>query len=153
MKRSKNIWERPGFLIRRLQQIQVAIFLEECSDIGVTPVQWGIMTVVSQSPEISHIEIAESLGLDRSNVANVVNRLVEKGWLSQAVSREDRRRRCIKMTRTGYALMDKIEAKARKAQHKLFKALNEDEQEKFYELLNRLVRDNNYLGRTQLRLE
>lgn len=152
MKHSKNIWERPGFLIRRLQQIQVAIFLEENTEVGITPVQWGIMTIVHDSPGISHIEISEQLGLDRSNIANVVNRLVKKGILNQKVSRRDRRRKEISMTQKGEDLMNVIEAGARRFQKKLLMPLSEEEQEIFVELLTRIVYENNHLGRAQLKL-
>ncbi|MFZ2296723.1 MAG: MarR family transcriptional regulator, partial [Aquabacterium sp.] len=36
--------EMPGFYIRRLQQIAVAIFLEETQDFGITPVQFAALT-------------------------------------------------------------------------------------------------------------
>ena len=76
-KKMKVVWSRPGFLVRRLHQIHMAIFLE-CADEQVTPIQWGIMTIVESTPGVGHVEIAEELGLDRSNVANVVDRLTRR---------------------------------------------------------------------------
>ena len=56
MGRGNPIRKRPGFLIRRLQQIQVAAFLMECADIEITPVQWGILTTLAANahPGASH---------------------------------------------------------------------------------------------------
>ena len=34
-----DLWSRPGFLIRRLHQLHIAIFLEECGDYDVTLVE------------------------------------------------------------------------------------------------------------------
>ena len=45
-----TLWERPGYLIRRLHQIHVAIFLEECADHGITPVQYAVMTALLTHP-------------------------------------------------------------------------------------------------------
>ncbi|MBL4801085.1 MAG: MarR family transcriptional regulator [Emcibacter sp.] len=151
--RAKNtIWKTPGFLIRRLQQIQVAVFLSECQEEKITPIQWGILTIVTDFPNSGHIEISEELGLDRSNVANVVTRLVDRGLLSRITNKEDRRRKSINVTEEGLEIMKKVRAKARRAQDKVLGPLEESEREIFMELLGRLVRENNHLGRTVLQL-
>jgi hypothetical protein len=36
---------RPGFLIRRLHQMHLALFAEACGAFGATPVQYSILTV------------------------------------------------------------------------------------------------------------
>lgn len=152
MERSNRIWHRPGFLIRRLQQIQVAAFLGECSDVDITPVQWGILTIVSERPGVGQIEISEELGLDRSNVANVVERLVNRGLLRQKLSPKDRRKKEITVTKAGEKIISQVEAGALRAQRKILSPLSEHEQKVFVDLLTRLVRENNHLGRAVLRL-
>lgn len=152
MERTHDIWKRPGFLIRRLQQIQVAAFLQECSDIDITPVQWGILTIVSDNPGVGHIEISEELGLDRSNVANVVNRLATRGLLTQKVSLTDRRKKNIALTKAAEKLIGQVEVKAQRVQKKILSPLSESERQIFVELLTRLVRENNHLGRAMLKL-
>jgi DNA-binding MarR family transcriptional regulator len=154
MERSKVIWKRPGFLIRRLQQISVAIFISECAEaqIDITPVQWGIMSMICESPGVGQIEIAEELGLDRSNVANVVERLVTRGWLRQKLSTEDQRKKQITITRTGEKVMEQLEGIALRFQRKLLNPLTDAEREQFVGLVTRLVAENNHLGRARLRL-
>ena len=39
-----HLWQRPGFLIRRLNQIHVALFFESCKGFEITPVQYGLLT-------------------------------------------------------------------------------------------------------------
>jgi DNA-binding MarR family transcriptional regulator len=152
MERSNIIWKKPGFLIRRLQQIQVAVFLSECAGIDITPVQWGILTIVAEYPGVGHIEISEELGLDRSNVANVVNRLVSRGMLKQKLSPTDRRKKDIILTKAGRKLIEQVESRALRAQRKILTPLSQGEVDVFVDLLTRLVRENNHLGRATLRL-
>lgn len=152
MERSKVIWKRPGFLIRRLQQIQVAAFLSECAEVDITPVQWGILTIVSENPGVGQIEISEELGLDRSNVANVVDRLANRGLLRQKFSPKDRRKKDITLTRAGEKIIGQVEAGALRAQRKILSPLSDSEREIFVDLLTRLVKENNHLGRALLRL-
>jgi len=150
--RSNLIWKRPGFLIRRLQQIQVAVFMSECAELEITPVQWGILTIVSEYPGVGQIEISEELGLDRSNVANVVDRLVNRGLLRQKTSPADRRKKEITLTKAGEKVVEQVETIAARAQRKILSALTESEREMFVSLLTRLVKENNHLGRALLKL-
>jgi hypothetical protein len=39
--------QRPGFLVRRLHQIHLALFAEECKAFGVTPAQYSILTAAA----------------------------------------------------------------------------------------------------------
>ena len=66
---------RPGFLIRRLHQIHLALFAEECAAFEVTPVQYSIMTVVAEQPGLEQTRLAYEVGIDRATLANVVARL------------------------------------------------------------------------------
>jgi DNA-binding MarR family transcriptional regulator len=154
MERSKVIWKRPGFLLRRLQQISVAIFINECasSDLEITAVQWGVLSIVSEYPGVGQIEIAEELGLDRSNTANVVDRLTKRGLLRQKLSAADQRKKEITITRAGEKIMEQLEGCAQRFQRKLLGPLTESEREIFVELLTRLVQGNNHLGRAHMRM-
>ena len=153
MKKAKVIWSRPGFLIRRLHQIHMAIFLKECTKEKVTPIQWGILTIIVTQPGVGHIEIADELGLDRSNVANVVNRLIRRGLVKQTIHKTDRRKKFISITAAGREVMKTFEPKARRAQRKLLDLLSSTERREFMNTLSRLVEHNNGLSRAPIRLD
>lgn len=151
LRTKKTIWSRPGFLIRRLHQIHMAIFLRECAEENVTPIQWGILTIVNAHPGVGHAEIADELGLDRSNVANVINRLIRRRLLKQTGSKTDKRRKSILITPQGRNLLTTFLPKARGAQRKLLDLLTEDERRTFMKLLTRLVEHNNEFSRAPIR--
>ena len=60
------LWSRPGYLVRRLNQIHYAMFYEECKTQNVTPVQYGVLTALSLSPWLDQTAIGMELGLDRT---------------------------------------------------------------------------------------
>ncbi len=151
--RTGVVWTRPGFLVRRLHQIHMAIFLKECAAEQVTPIQWGILTIVKSRPGVGQVELAEELGLDRSNVANVVDRLTRRGVLKQTVSKLDRRKRSIAITPKGVALMARFQPKAERAQRRLLEVLSKEERQQFMSLLSRLVDQNNEFSRAPIRLD
>ena len=47
MSEGNELSDRPGFLVRRLHQIHLALFAEECAGLDITPVQYSIMTVAA----------------------------------------------------------------------------------------------------------
>src|SRR3546814_20825532 len=65
------LWSRPGYLVRRLNQIHYALFYEECKTQNVTPVQYGVLTALSLSPWLDQTAIGMDLGLDSTTTADV----------------------------------------------------------------------------------
>ena len=45
-----RMYARPGFLLRRAHQISAAVFEDECKSVGLTPAQFGVLTVLHSSP-------------------------------------------------------------------------------------------------------
>ena len=72
------LWGRPGYLLRRLHQIHYALFFEECAGFDITPVQYGLLTTLSLNPDLDQNSLARELGIDRTNVADVLNRLARE---------------------------------------------------------------------------
>ncbi len=62
----QNLADRPGHLIRRLHQIHVALFLEECGENDLTPVQFGVLTVLVDGAIRDQVTIAAMIGVDRN---------------------------------------------------------------------------------------
>lgn len=131
----------------------MAIFLTECAAEDVTPIQWGILTMVRSTSGVNQVEIAGELGLDRSNVANVVERLTRRGLLTHNISKLDRRKKSIHITPAGRKLMKSFEAKARRAQRRLLEKLSTEERHTFTALLQKLVENNNEFSRAPIRIE
>ena len=117
------LWERPGFLIRRLNQIHYAMFFEECSHENITPVQYGILTALSLTPGSDQTTIGLELGLDRTTTADVVKRLEEKGYLERKVHPTDRRSRQAFITKEGMRVMSQLQAGMWNAGDRLLKPL------------------------------
>jgi MarR family transcriptional regulator, lower aerobic nicotinate degradation pathway regulator len=150
--RNRILWSRPGFLARRLHQINVAIFLAEFDQWRLTPNQWGVLTVAASSPGLSHTEIAVQCGIDRVNVRDIVIRLEDRGLMRQKRSTEDRRQSCAFITAYGKTLLRELEPNVRRAHEILLSPLGSEDKEIFLTLLRRLVDENNELSRAPLPL-
>jgi len=142
----------PGFLIRRLHQIHLALFAEECSGFEVTPVQYSIMSVIGEQPGMDQSKISTEIGVDRATLASVVARLEANGFLRRIVSRLDRRQKLLTLTARGKAMLIKMQEPVQRAHARTVAPLPPEERELFLTLLTQLVDGGNDYGRAKLRL-
>ena len=135
----ERIYTRPGFLARQLHRITAAIFDEETASFGLTGLQYGILNVVEVEPGIDQISVCNTLGVDRSTLAGVVDRLEDKGLVARRAGVADRRSNALHLTRAGKRILGEIEASAHRAERRAFDIFSAGEQTQFERLLARLV--------------
>lgn len=146
-----TIWDRPGYLIRRLHQIHVAMFIEQVADGQVTPIQFGLLSVLMMRPGIDQATIGEEMGLDPANVAEILKRLEDRGLVSRVIDPLNRRRKLCLTTPAGKKFVQRYQRDMQLSQQQLLEPLAPAERRIFLDLLARLVEANNESGRTALR--
>jgi DNA-binding MarR family transcriptional regulator len=144
---------RPGFLIRRLHQIHVALFIEECAPEGITPAQYSILTALDQMGPSEQIALSNAVGLDRANASDVIARLAERRFIQRRGSRTDKRKKVAELTDVGRALLSRLEVGVERAHERTIAALPAKDRKQFMEYLVRLVEANNELSRTPIKRE
>jgi MarR family transcriptional regulator, lower aerobic nicotinate degradation pathway regulator len=149
---TSDLAARPGFLIRRLHQIHLALFAEECSAFNVTTVQYSIMTVAAARPGLDQMALAYEVGVDRATLANVVARLETRGLLRRTRGRTDRRLKNVTLTAAGRTLLGHMAEAAHRAHERTVEALPPDERAAFLHALRQLVDVGNEYGRAPFRL-
>jgi DNA-binding MarR family transcriptional regulator len=149
--RYESLWDRPGFLVRRLHQIHVAMFHEECGNFSITPVQFGLLTILDGKPPLDQVTLAAEIGIDRTNVADVVARLESRGLVERRANQSDRRTRLVSITDDGRAFRQQVHGCMEIAQERFLAPLREEDRRVFMHLLRDLVETNNETGRAALR--
>jgi MarR family transcriptional regulator, lower aerobic nicotinate degradation pathway regulator len=134
-----ELYNRPGFLLRRANQICVSIFLEEAAKLGVTTTQYGAMMVLSSRNDLDQIGLAKLLGIDRSTAALVVSKLEKSGYLARGRDSADRRRHVLLLTREGHDVLAGLVAPAERARKREMDAFTEIEAQTFLLLLKKFV--------------
>ena len=145
------LWSRPGFLVRRLHQIHLALFLEECRAFRITPVQYGLLTALSAHPGLDQVSLAAELGIDRTNVADVLTRLAARGLVERRASEGDRRLKRAYLSAAGARLVARMHGAMQRAQERLIAPLAPGERAQLMSFLTRLVEANNQYGRALFR--
>jgi DNA-binding MarR family transcriptional regulator len=147
------LMERVGFLIRRLHQIHVALFVQEVGEIDLTTIQFTALSMIYQRGEIDQSELAAQVGMDRTNISDVVRRLLERGYVTVRVNPAHGRKRLIGLTAEGIAFLKLADQCASRAHERTVAGLGKSDRELFAALLQRLVQEQNALGRSPLHLK
>jgi DNA-binding MarR family transcriptional regulator len=144
---SPEVETLPGHSIRRLQQIAVAIFLQETEAFGITPIQFAVMGKLLEQPMVDQKTVAKSIGLDTSTVGGVIDRLESRNLVQRSSAENDRRVHILSLTKQGEQLIQQAMPSVLKAQKRILEPLSKKEQVEFLRMLNCLVLGNNDLSR------
>jgi DNA-binding MarR family transcriptional regulator len=147
------VYAAPGYLFRRMQQIAVSIFVEECSAFDLTPVQYASLVAIHTHPGIDATRLSAVIAFDRSTLGNVIERLESKVLIERKPSQEDKRVKLLHLTRSGAAELRDITASVERAQARMLQPLKPADRKVLLSLLTQLVDLNNEASRVPLRAE
>jgi DNA-binding MarR family transcriptional regulator len=145
------LYGAPGHLIRRCQQIAVAIFIDETRAFELTPVQYAALFVVRAKPGVDQTRLVNLIALDRSTIGSVLDRLEAKGLIERRPGARDKRQKRLYPMAAGAALLDTVAAAVDRAQQRILAPLAPEERHAFMAMLGRLVDINNVHSRAPLR--
>jgi DNA-binding MarR family transcriptional regulator len=118
----------PGHLLRRAQQLHAAVFAEVVSEADLTTPQFAVLTALRSSPGIDQVRLSQTLGIDRSTIADVASRLEERGLIKRQRDKQDARRNILSLTPAGRALHDRTMPEVVDVGKRLVAPLNAKEQ-------------------------
>lgn len=134
-----DLYAMPGHLIRRVHQISIAIFAEECAASGLTSVQFAALTAISENPGADATRLSSLIAFDRSTLGDVLERLEAKGWILRSPSPHDKRVKLLHLSSAGTQILDQVEPDVQRVQQKLLAPLDPAERAEMMRMLTRLI--------------
>ena len=147
------VYTAPGYLFRRMQQIAVAIFVEECKAYDLTPVQYASLVSIRTHPGIDATRLSAVIAFDRSTLGSVIERLQAKDFIERKPAPEDKRIKLLYLTKSGAAILREIIPAVERAQARILEPLKPADRKALMGLLVQLVDLNNEASRVPLRAE
>jgi MarR family transcriptional regulator, temperature-dependent positive regulator of motility len=146
---STDVYDQPGHLIRRAQQIAVSSFY---STMGyhVTPVQYAVLRILQDHPGIDQVTLARYCALDTSTAADLAVRLEERGLVKRMMPMKSKRFRLLQLTPEGVVLVKRLIPSGHLLNRRLLEPLSKEEQKVFLSLLKKFVHLNNEKSRAPL---
>jgi DNA-binding MarR family transcriptional regulator len=138
-----DLYAKPAHLIRRAHQISWAIFLDECAEFGLTPVQYAALSAIGVHDGTDATRLSSMIAYDRSTIGSILDRLEKRDLIRREPSPHDRRQKLIYLTEQGHKLLEECEESVIRVQNRIVGVLSRDEREQFLKLLTRIVELNN----------
>lgn len=146
---STDVYDQPGHLIRRAQQIAVSSFYSSMG-YDVTPVQYAVLRILQDHPGIDQVTLARYCALDTSTAAELAVRLEARGLVKRMMPLKSKRFRLLQLTPEGLALVKRLIPSGHLLNRRLLHPLSKEEQKIFLRLLKKFVHLNNEKSRAPL---
>lgn len=135
----------PGYLVRRLHQICVSVFLDTAKDYNLTHIQFATLVAVLHFPGIDQRRLGKLIALDRQSTSNVITRLAQRRLIVR--KRKDKRTNSLHLTGSAEKLLEAMRPRIKTIDDTILTPLTAKERQTFMELLTKLVSHNNELSR------
>jgi DNA-binding MarR family transcriptional regulator len=133
------LYARPGFLLRRAHQISAAVFEDECSSVGLTPAQFGVLTVLASAPGLDQSSLARALGFDKVTVLRVLRGLEGRGLVHRTAALTSKRNMAVVLSPEGETLLQRAAKPAERSYERLMAPLSQEQQAQLVLLLMELT--------------
>jgi MarR family transcriptional regulator, lower aerobic nicotinate degradation pathway regulator len=131
--------QRPGFLIRRLHQIHVALFQESCAAFEITPLQYSLLSALAVRGTADQTTLAADVALDRTTTTGALKRLQLRNFVERSTDQRDRRAQICRLTKAGANLLRQMESSARAAHRETVADLRKADQKRFIAMMQQIV--------------
>ncbi|WP_157960363.1 MarR family winged helix-turn-helix transcriptional regulator [Marinimicrobium alkaliphilum] len=129
-----------GFWISRLSNLMKEEFNQQLEAYDVTWPQWMTLNVLHHQLARTPAQIADNIGVDRSAVTRLLDRLEAKGFIERVHEGLDRRSVTIFMTKAGEQLIEQLNSAAAEHQTRFLSELHPTELRAFKGNIQKLLR-------------
>ncbi|MBT7976858.1 MAG: MarR family transcriptional regulator [Rhodospirillaceae bacterium] len=133
----------PGLIGYNLRRAQTAVFQDfskSLKDCKITPGQFGVLVLIQANPGLNQTRLGNALGIDRSTVVAVIDRLEQRGLVERAPAPTDRRSYALGLSEQGVALLHRARGLVEAHERRISQDLDPAEQKLLNDLLSRLSR-------------
>ncbi|MFO0989081.1 MAG: MarR family winged helix-turn-helix transcriptional regulator [Alphaproteobacteria bacterium] len=101
-----DVRRTPGHLLRRAQQRAVDLFVQAVGENGLRPPQFAVLLTVYRHPGLNQTHLVDRTGIDRSTIAEMIDRMVARGYIERKRDAADQRVNTLWATGAGIAALE-----------------------------------------------
>jgi DNA-binding MarR family transcriptional regulator len=116
------------------------LFVEEAGPGAVTQRQFAVLAAVAADEGPTQSRLVKATGIDRSTLADMVARMIDKGLLTRERSAKDARANSVGLTDLGRHTLSDMTPKVAAADSRLLAHLSAGKRDSFIKLLREFVR-------------
>ena len=126
-------------LLHRVEQLAADRFARLVGD-TVTLRQFAVLAAVSECSNPSQSDLVRITGIDRSTLADMMNRMEKRGWVTRTASVSDARALAVRLTPAGSQIFQHATPHARAADAAILDALPRTKRKSFLTVLVKLAK-------------
>src|SRR6185503_10056207 len=127
-----------GYHLRRAQSAVFQDFAASMNGANVTPGQFGVLALIEANAGLSQTRLAQILGIDRSTLVAVIDKLEGQGLVERAARPNDRRSHALKLSRQGQSRFEALAQLVKQHEARIAQRLSVRERAMLIELLQRI---------------
>jgi DNA-binding MarR family transcriptional regulator len=132
---SFELAEAPSHLMRRCEQYFADLYAREAGARELTRSQFTVLCALEHNEGVSQTALVEMTGIDRSTLAEMVRRMLERSLISRKRTETDLRANAVAITQGGRKALRSARAAADRAERALLEPLPAAERAKFVKYL------------------
>jgi len=118
--------ELTGYVLRRAQLAVFQDFFAAFAPFDIRPAQFSVLTVIERNPGLTQSQVAEALGIKRTNFVGMLDELERRGLAERRQTARDKRSYALYLTADGAALMRKLRPVLKAHESRMVARLGED---------------------------
>jgi DNA-binding MarR family transcriptional regulator len=130
--------ELVGYHLRMAQVTVFKDFDHELADLDITPAIFGVLEVLHHNKGLTQTRLANSIGLDRSSLVPLLDKLEKRNLLAREASVKDRRSNHLFLTPEGRQLLLKASRRVKAHEQRVFGSLSKAETGQLIKLLAKI---------------
>jgi DNA-binding MarR family transcriptional regulator len=137
--RSDRLGGLLGYVLRSAQVRVFQDFAASLDDLGLTPGQLGALLLIEANSGLSQTELGTALGIDRSSVVPLIDKLQARNLVRRLVKPSDRRTHALELAEDGVALLRRLDPRLEAHEHRIAAGLSPEERRALMDLLSRVA--------------
>ncbi|MGW8369321.1 MAG: MarR family winged helix-turn-helix transcriptional regulator, partial [Gammaproteobacteria bacterium] len=126
-------------LLHRAGQCADDLFTSSINHTHLTPRQYTVLKCAAAVDGASQADLVDGTGIDRSTLADIVRRLVQRGFIERERTRRDARMYAVHVTESGRQLLAETEHSTTAAEQTLLNAVEPADREAFLRSLRSII--------------
>jgi DNA-binding MarR family transcriptional regulator len=134
-----DLSQSPSHLLRRCVQYANDLFSREPGASDLTKQQFTVLAAVEQNEGMSQTELVTITGIDRSTLAEMIRRMIEKGLLDRERTENDQRANAVRIAASGKKALRSARMASERVERTLLSSLAAADRTKFLKMLSSVV--------------
>ena len=130
-----DLADAPSHLIRRCQQYFGDLYAREAGACELTKQQFTVLAALENNDGVSQTALVEMTGIDRSTLAEMVRRMLERALVSRERTEKDARANAVAITAAGRKALRAARSAADRAERRLLDSLAPADRARFIKAL------------------